>query len=191
MVTVIDFGLIQPFSFLFPFIFVWAVVFATLQKTRLFGSAIAIDSIVAFAISFMILLSKTLIDLLNFMIPWFTVAIIFFMLLMLMFMVFGASEKDIFGYIKTDKGVGWALIGVALIIVIAAFGNVLGQELTQQSFDETAPQNVESAGTGQSGTTTQNFEGNVTAIFSHPKVLGMLILFAVAIFSVGLLSGSM
>ena len=91
MATAIDFGLIQPFSFLFPFIFVWAVVFATLQKSKLIGGAIGIDSIVAFAVSLMVLLSQTLIDILNFMIPWFTVAIIFFMLLMLMFMVFGAS----------------------------------------------------------------------------------------------------
>jgi len=188
MATAIDFGLIQPFSFLFPFIFVWAVVFATLQKSKLIGGAIGIDSIVAFAVSLMVLLSQTLIDILNFMIPWFTVAIIFFMLLMLMFMVFGASEKDIFSYVKTDKGVGWALIGVALIIVIAAFGNVLGQQYTEESFDETAPLNVE---TGPGGTATPDFEGNITAIFSHPKVLGMLILFAVAIFSVGLLSGSM
>ena len=188
MATAIDFGLLQNFDFIFPFLFVWSVVYATLQKTKVIGGAMGIDAIVAFAISFMILLSRTLIEILNFMIPWFTIAIIFFMLLMLMFMVFGASEKDIFGYIKTDKGVGWALIGIALIIVIAAFGNVLGQDFTQQSFDENAPQEV---ATGSGGTATQNFEGNVTAIFSHPKVLGMLILFAIAIFAVGLLSGNM
>ena len=187
MATAIDFGLLQTFDFIFPFIFVWAVVFATLQKSKLIGGAVAIDSTVAFAISLMILLSQTLIDILNFMIPWFTVAIIFFMLLMLMFMVFGASEKDIFAYVKTDKGVGWALIGIALIIVIAAFGNVLGQQYTEEAFDD-GTQTVE---TTPGGTATQDFEGNVTAIFSHPKVLGMIILFAVAIFTVGLLSGSM
>ena len=184
MVTILDLGLLQPFDFVFAFIFIWTITFALFQKTKFTGGGKGIDAMIAFAISFMILISETAVDMINFMIPWFSVAIIFFMLLMLIFMVFGASEKDIFAYVKNDKGVGWALIGVALVIVIAAFGNVLGQKFTQQAFEE--PTIVE----GVSGdTTTASFEGNITAIFSHPKVLGLLILFAIAIFTVGLLSG--
>ena len=186
MATVIDVGILQPFSIIFPMIFVWALMFAFLQKTEIFKKSIAIDAVISFAVAFMVLLSKTVVDILNFIIPWFTVAIIFFILLLLIFMVFGAKEKDIFNYIKTDKGVGWVIIGIALIIFLAGFGNVLGQQFLVEG--GSVP--VDGTTISDGSTTSSNFESNITAIFTHPKVLGLIILFGIAIFAIGLLSGA-
>tara|TARA_Y100000310_G_C20698725_1_gene827719 strand:- start:3262 stop:3828 length:567 start_codon:yes stop_codon:yes gene_type:complete len=185
MATLIDVGILEPFGVIFPMIFVWALVFAFLQKTEFFKKSIAIDAVIAFAISFMVLLSKTVVDILNFIIPWFTVAIIFFVLLLLIFMVFGAKESDILAYVKNDKGVGWVIIGISLIIIFAGFGNVLGQDLLVQGGS------VPVEGTISDGSTvTGNFQNNAVAIFTHPKVLGLVVLFAIAVFAIGLLSGA-
>ncbi|MBT5342288.1 hypothetical protein HOL59_01770, partial [Candidatus Woesearchaeota archaeon] len=83
------------------------------------------------------------------------------------------------------KSVYWAILGIALVILLAALGNVLGQSFTEKAFE--AGQNV--TVTGSSGVASSSFEGSVTATLFHPKVLGMMIMFAIAVFAVALLSG--
>ena len=45
-------------------------------------------------------------------------AVLFFILLLLIFRIFGAEEKDIIGYIKNDKAVGWVIIVISLTIFL-------------------------------------------------------------------------
>ena len=183
MVTVLDLSLIRSFDVIFPVLLVFALVFSILQKTKAIGDSVGMNSLVAVAISFMMLLSDTLIEMINFMIPWFVVMIIFFILMILMFQVFGASETDVAGALK-DKALQWSLIGVGLVILIAAFGHVLGQSLVEAGGHPVTTQQVTA-----DGVATGDFEQNITATMFHPKVLGMLVMFAIAIFAVALLSG--
>jgi hypothetical protein len=118
------------------------------------------------------------------MIPWFTIAIIFLVLLLLLFQILGAKEGDIKKSIG-DTSVQWTLIGIGIVIIVAAFGNVLGPKLTESSSQQGATVINATGGTG----TSTNFQSNVTAILFNPKVLGMIILFVIAIFAVVLLSG--
>ena len=184
MATVLDFGLIQAFDVVFPVIFTFALVFALLSKTKAVGSNVSINAIIAVAVSFMILLSRTVIDLINFIIPWFTVAIIFFVLLLLVFYTFGLRESNILEFVKTDKSVGWVIVGIGIVIILAGFGTVVGQKLTEQAF---IGEDVVNGTDG--GTATSDFSQNLMAILIHPKVLGLAILFAIAIFAVALLTG--
>ncbi|MBI2102206.1 hypothetical protein HYT55_00050 [Candidatus Woesearchaeota archaeon] len=188
MATVLDLSLLQNFSFIFPFIFVWAIVFAILQKTKATGAALGIDAIIATVVAFMSILSPEIILMINFMIPWFAIAIIFFILLLLLFRIFGAEEKHILSALTSDKSVLWVILGIGLVIVFAAFGNVFGQSFTEQAFQgEGAAVN---ATTGTTGVATASFQTNITSILADPKVLGMIILFAIAVFAIALLSGS-
>ncbi len=120
MATVLDLSLLQTFDFIFPFIFVWALIFAILQKTGATGKAIGIDAIIATVIGFMSIMSRGIIDVINFMIPWFAVTIIFFVLLLLLFQLFGAKEKDIFDALRSDKSITWVILGIGLVIIFAA-----------------------------------------------------------------------
>ncbi len=182
MATVLDIGLLKTFDVVFPFILVWALTFAVLQKTKVSGDSPGINGTIAAAVAFMILLSRSVVDMINFMIPWFAVAIIFFVLLLMIFMMFGLKESDLASAAK-DKGVYWTLIGVALIIAMAGFGSVFGQ-----SFLEAGGAVQQTAANGTSTTTSANFEKNVTATLFHPKVIGMIVLFIIAIFAVALLT---
>lgn len=200
MATVLDLGLLNYFSVLYPVIIVWCIVFAILQKTGAIGKSAGINAVIAVAIAFMTLLSKTLVDFLNFIVPWFAVAIIFFVLLILIFQVFGAKDADFASAVK-DKGVYWTLIGIAIVILVAGFGKVMGQSLTEAAYQPsttsgvttingttyTLPDEVSSA--GSTDVAGKSFEGSATATLFHPKVLGLIILFAIAIFAVALLSG--
>lgn len=188
MATILDLSLLQTFDFVFPFIFIWAIIFAILQKTGATGKSVAIDSIISTVVAFMSILSSDIIKLINFMIPWFAVAIIFFIILLLIFRIFGAEEKHIFEALKSDKAIMWVILGIALVIVFAALGNVFGQSFTEQAFPGEASTVVTANAT--SGVATPSFQTNITGILSNPKVLGMIILFAIAIFAIALLSGS-
>ena len=64
------------------------------------------------------------------MIPWFAIAIIFFILMVLLFMIMGAKEP-LNAY--SDKSLQWLLIAIGIIIVFAAFGKVMGQSLLEQA----------------------------------------------------------
>ena len=185
MATILDVGLLKSFDVIFPFLLVWALVFALLQKTEAIGKSMGINAVIATVAAFTVLLSDTVVQLINFMIPWFVVAIIFFVLLILIFQTFGAKEEDVFGALRKDKAISWVIVGVGLVIMVAAFGNVLGQKFTEASFQQGTAVNATAAG----GVATSNFEQNITATLFHPKVLGLIVLFAVAIFAVALLSG--
>ena len=184
MATFLDVGLIQAFDLIFPFLLTFAIVFAILQKTEVLGKSLGINATVAIAAAFMVLLSSTLIEVINFMVPWFVVAIIFFVLLILIFSMFGAKEASFEKAIK-DQKLQWALIGVCLLIALAAFGNVLGQQLLAGR-DSVEDVNVVNA----SGVSTGSFETNIYSTLFHPKVLGLIVLFAIAVFAIAFLSGT-
>lgn len=184
MATFLDVGLLRYFNIIFPFLLVWALVFALLQKTKLVGSdRVGINAIIALAFAFMVSLSDAAVQIINFMIPWFTIAIIFFLLIILIFQIFGAGEKDIFAYVQKDKGIGWIIIGIVLIIAGAAFANVFGQDLLSQAGSGETAVNVSSGGVASA-----DFQRNIYTTLFHPKVLGIIVLFAIAIFAIALLS---
>ena len=81
MATLLDLGLLRYFSVIFSFILVWALVFALLQKTKILGDKAGLNVLLAVAVAFLVSLSDNVVQIINFMIPWFTIAIIFFVLL--------------------------------------------------------------------------------------------------------------
>ena len=181
MATPLDLGILQLFDFIFPVLLVWAFLFALLQKTEVVGKSIGINAIIASAVSLTVLLSRTVIDLINFIIPWFAIAIIFFVLMILLFMIMGA--KDIQAYKQTN--IQWILVAVGILIVVAGFGKVLGQSLLEEGAQAGTGTVVE----GADGVATSGFQQNIYATLFHPKVLGLLVVFAIVVFTVALLSG--
>ncbi len=184
MATFLDLSLLGYFNVVFSFILVWALVFAILQKTSILGNKAGLNVLVAVAVAFLVSLSSSVVQVINFMVPWFTIAIIFLVLLLLIFMVFGVDQKAISDYVKNDRTVGWVIVGIVIIIAGASFANVFGQKLTQVAFEGGNTINA----TEGTSVASPNFQQNIYATLFHPKVLGMIILFAVAIFAIALLS---
>ncbi len=181
MATIIDFGLLETFDFIFPVLLVWAFMYALLHKTKVVGESVGINALIASAAALMVLLSQAVMDMINFMIPWFAIAIIFFILMLLLFMIFGAKDTEKF---YQDKGLRWVLIGVGLLIVFAAGAKVMGQTLLEQSAL------AGTTATTEGGVSTGSFEQNIYATLFNPKVLGVIVVFTIIIFAVALLSGS-
>ncbi len=203
MATILDLGLIQSFDIVYAWLFVFAVTWAILEKTQAVGKdAKLINAIIAFAMATMFMLSSTAVAVINYIIPWFVVAIIFFLLMLLIFQMFGA-DGEIIKKAMQDKSLYWTIIGIGLVIIVAGFGNVLGQSLLDQSQGVNTNTNNYQGSTytnsdqnysntnvnGQTVSQNTNFNNNIYATLFHPKVLAMLVLFGIAIFAIALLTG--
>ena len=183
MVTVLDVGLLNYFSTVFPAILVFAVVFAILTTTKILGENKTISAVVAIILALLVLIYPDITNLINYMAPWFVLVFIFAILLLLIYRIFGATEKDIATYLRTDRPLNWAILAVGIIILIAAVANVFGQRALSgagQIPNETA---------AAEGVGTPSFESNIFNTLFHPKVLGLLLILAIAVFTIILLGG--
>ena len=186
MVTVLDVSLLGTIGFIFPVLIVWAIIFALLQKTEWVTKSVGINVTIASAIALSVLLSPKLIEFLNFIVPWFAVAIIFFVLLLLVFRIFGAEEKNFQNAVINDKALLWTLIGVGLLILISGIFSTIGQDITDLSFQ--GGQNASSV--DSAGVSSASFQQNIYGILFHPKILGVIVVFTIMVFAVALLTGS-
>jgi hypothetical protein len=185
MATILDLGLLNAFDFIFPFILIWAVLFSLLQKTKVIGDSPLINAVVSVAVGFSMLLSRTIIDMVNLMIPWFAVAIIFFIMMLLLFMLFGVKDKNLFNAMANDKAIRWVLIVVAVGIFIGAFATVTGQDFLDAPSSGVNDGSIEGAIVEGAG---GDFQQNIILTLRHPKILGILAIFGVAIAAVGILT---
>ena len=183
MATILDVSLLQSFDVIFVPILVFVILFALLQKTKALTDGVGINALISAVAALIILLSETAVKIVNFMVPWFAVAIIFLVLLLLIFQMFGAKDADILSVLKGDKAIIWSILGLGLLILLAAFGSVLGQSVGPYLGDG-AP----TAADGSTSVSSGNFETNVMATLFHPKVLGMLVIFGILIMAVFLLT---
>ena len=184
MATFLEFGLLEYFSIIFPAILIFVIVFALLQKIKILGDNKTINALVAIALAFIVLLSQNILNIINFAAPWFVIFFIFMVLLLTVFKLMGASDENIAGVIRGDKVVQWTIIALSLIIIISAFSNVYGQKLLPYTLEE-GNVTVEE---GEASTATESFQQNVMAVFFHPKVLGLIFLLLVAVFTIALVT---
>ena len=185
MVEFLEIGLLEYFSIIFPAILIFVLVFALLQKIKILGDNKAINALVAIALAFIVLLSRNILSIVNFAAPWFVIFFVFMVLLLTVFKLMGASDENIAGVIRGDKVVQWTIIAISLIIVVAAFANVYGQRLLPYTLEE----NITVTEEGEViSTATPSFATNVMAVFFHPKVLGLIFILLVAVFTIALIT---
>ena len=184
MATFLDTSLLTYFSSVFPVLLVFAFMFAILQKTKAIGETPAINALVSAVAALLILLAPKAIRIINFMIPWFAVVIIFFILLILVFKIFGLKDESLVAVVTKDGSVYWTLIAICLAIVGAAMGDAFGQEALVAGGTADGGVAIE----GSRTTTGGDFQSNVWSIVKNPKILGMIIIFAIAVLAISLLT---
>ena len=182
MVTFLDVGLLSYFSVIFSALLVFAIVFAILQQTRVLGESKVINALIAIVLALLVLIYEDLTKIINFMSPWFVVVFIFLVLLLMVYRMFGISEQNIADYIRGDRTVNWVLLSIGIIIFLAAIFNVFGQRALQAAGEENVTV-IEGEVAGPS------FEENLFATIFHPKILGVILIFAIAVFAIAFLGG--
>ncbi len=177
MATFLETGLLSYFAVIFPALLVFVVVFAILEKTKLLGENKGINGIIAIVCAFLVIASRSIVQVIGFMAPWFVLVFIFLILLLLLYKIMGATDENIANVILKDRPIQWVLFIVGAIIVIAALSHVFGPKL----LPITSGENV-------TAEDTQSFGYKAGQVFFHPKVLGLLLIFAIAVFAVMLIT---
>src|SRR3989338_4955316 len=99
MATFLDtLGVLNYFAPIFSALLVFAVVFTILQKTKILTDSKIISSVVAAALSLLVLLTPDLVELINFIAPWFVVLFVALIMLLTTYQLFGMKEESIVQY---------------------------------------------------------------------------------------------
>ncbi|MBS1267257.1 MAG: hypothetical protein MAG795_01229 [Candidatus Woesearchaeota archaeon] len=188
MATVFDIGLLESFSPIFTFIFVFAAMFGILQVVKIFGDKSQnLNSIIALCIAIFITFADKPRLMIRGMIPWFAMLFVFGMfLIMAMRFIFGDIGDEMFLEMLGGKpGAGWWVLVGAILILVVGVSSVLGPEITPGS-NTTTPVPVGSSGSGS--TSTGDWRTNVLNTLYHPKLLGAVLLLVIALFTILLIS---
>lgn len=187
MATFLDIGLAQHFSVIFTVLLVFVLIFAILEKTKMFGEKKGIHSLIALSIALMMLFMPGIIQVVAIMAPWFVVIFLLIIFFYMLLLAFGVSWDKIMDYtMKEWDTPHWFLLIIGLVILIGALGAVYGGAMLPYSQDNTA-----AAAANESMTTnTGDFNQNVGRVIFHPKTLGLVFLLMVGSLAIKLLAGA-
>jgi hypothetical protein len=130
--TVLDFGILTNFSFIFIFLAVFLAGWGLLLKIDFFklgNEGRKLYSVMAFALSFIVILSPGVVELLAFMIPWLTI-VLFIAFFMLFFAMVFNPDLDTAWLIGQGPVYGF-LITFVVIILLFGLSGVFGQDLLE------------------------------------------------------------
>lgn len=183
MATPLDISFLQNFSILFPFLLTFAVITGILGMVKAFGDNKAIHAVIAFCLAILVLFSDIATATINRMAPWFVILFLFIMFTLMGYMVFGATEKDILGVLgsKDFRYINYWVIALALIVGIGSLTSVISE---RGGIGKTSAGTVEINRTGMPEQTSDFW-----ATIAHPKVLGMIMILLVAMFTIQRLAG--
>jgi len=175
MATPLDITALKQFSGIFPFLLVLVLVYAVLSMTDWFKEKKAWAALIAIIAAFMTLMSPIAIKTVNMMAPWFVLFVVFAILFILAFMMFGYKQEDITKFVTEGEfGIGIWVMSIIIIIGVGSLVAVVNEEV---GFAKLAGENVTAAErpTGEFGFWQTIF---------HPKILGMVLILLVAFFTI-------
>lgn len=180
MATLLDTSLLSYFQFIFPFLLVLVLVYALFAKIKIFKSQ---NVMVFLAFLFAVIFSFSTIarETINTAAPWLVVLFFFIIMSLVSFMALGASGDDIHGILTGGKYnyIHLWVIALLLIIMIGSLTSVVAKHggvgnVDTQSSNYTSGEAVASSGQ----------ESDFWASLANPKVLGMIFILLVSMFTI-------
>ncbi|MBU0756805.1 MAG: hypothetical protein KKF44_01960 [Nanoarchaeota archaeon] len=181
MATPLDVGFLQNFSDIFIWILVFTVTYAVQLVTKKpFGDNKGINALIAFSVSTIFILVPDVKDILVAAVPWWILILLLTVFLMLSLETFGNPLITVMESYGT-----WILIA-AILAFVFAWAGVAGQKAGPYLEGANASSITQAAATGRGDGTVASgsFQDNLGATLFHPKVLGMILVLAIALFAV-------
>ncbi|MFH0875423.1 MAG: hypothetical protein V1859_05780 [archaeon] len=180
MASFLDIGFLNNFSSIFVVIFIFTAVYAVLTFKKPLGDNKGINALIAFAVSFIFIFSEDAILVIKNAVPWWTIMIILLIFLVIAKESFGASWGG--GFPTT---MGSFILIVFIIIFVFAWGGAVGQKtLGYTTSNSSTITNAASNIRGEGSVASGDFNANLGATLFHPKVLGVILILVIALFSV-------
>ncbi|MBI2134374.1 hypothetical protein HYU09_00140 [Candidatus Woesearchaeota archaeon] len=163
MATFLDVTALQSFSVVFVFLFVWLFVYAVLLYTKVLGQNQIIIILIGLLASFFVIISEIATEVVKQIAPVFAVVLVLVAIVAIAAKMFGGSATAL--EMPAMKYIVLVILVVALIVGALA---VVRENV-----------NVPERG--------EDFAKTSTIIF-HPNFLGMILIFLIAVFTIGLLA---
>ena len=171
------FDLLQNLGVLWPFLFVFVVIFGILSYTKAIGDNKVVHVLAALVIAIMAMFSEVVRLTVSTMAPWFVILFLAVMFLLVGIKMFGVSTEDIAGTFKKERSVWWIIL-LSLLIILGSLSYAVSQK---GGFGVTSG----------NATTAENGEGQESAFWQalfHPKVLGAALILLIAVFTISSLT---
>lgn len=187
MATPLDIGLLANFKIIFPFLFVFCIVFAAFTYTKLLGDNKIIGATIAIVLAFMTLFSDMVVETINTAAPWFVLLIVFMVFLLLGLMILGVKEADVVSVMKMDEYsyIIWWVIALVVIIMLGSLSHVLAEKKGGYP-----PYGPGANFTELEGEVVPGQESDFWQTLFHPKVLGMIIILLIGFFTISKLTST-
>ncbi|MBI4448776.1 hypothetical protein HY641_01990 [Candidatus Woesearchaeota archaeon] len=188
MAAPINLGLLYNFNIIFPFLLVWILVYAVLGYTKALGNNKALHAMVALLLAFMAMFSPIAIRSIQIMAPFFVVLMVFLVFFMLAIMTIGIEETTVMAAVKKPENlfIIWWIAAFVLIIGFGSFFKAIAESGGVPGFAEGAGTPTTPGGEIPASGQEEDF---FKTLF-HPKVLGLVFVMLVALFTVNRLASS-
>jgi hypothetical protein len=178
MASLLDLSLVSYFSNIFVILFIFAASYAVLTFKGPFGPNKGINALIAATLALVFIFSQDAIDVIKETVPWFVVMLVCLMLVLMVTTSIGATMP---ATIMQSIG-NWVLI-IGVIVLVINISHHVGQNVGPYLSNETTNTNVIPAG-GSGTVGSGDFSQNFGATLFHPKVLALLLVIIIAVFSV-------
>ena len=162
MATFLDVTALQSFSVIFVFIFVWLVVYAILIYTKALGTNQFINILIGLLIAFFVIISPLATLVVRQVAPIFAVVLVLIAIISIASGMFGDVQVESLNSLK------WVVLVILIIALVVGTLSIIRENID-------VPERGEDF-------------GKISTVIFHPNFLGMILIFVIAIFTVGLLA---
>ena len=184
MTNILDVSLLQYFSPIFVMIFVFALSYAFLEKTKVLGKESKnINAIISFVIAIVFVFSSVMTQFLTGIIPgiFFVLVVIFFILAFVEFL--GVKNDDLLSLLGGKKNAAWwVIIPVGIVVVIVA-SQIFGQQLVEGIGTNTS---INATVSTNATTSSGSFSENLMSTLFNSKLLATVVILIIAAIAIKL-----
>lgn len=176
MATILDIGILEQFSDIFAWIFLFVILYGVLEVANLFKNK-GLHALLAISATIVIGITSGTANVVTDLLPWFVVTGFFVVFLVILAQFVGINiHQTFFG---GSSGIWWLFVPliVGLVISLVSSGE-FSRTGTEIHVDPETGEEVE-VSTGQT----------VVGILTEPKVLGMILLLAISAVTVAIMAG--
>jgi hypothetical protein len=186
MATFLDIAFLDKFSSIFVVLFVFVLVYAVLTFKGAFGGNKGVSALLAFSVGFIFLFAPDAIEILKRTVPWMVLGLIgmVFIILLMQATGVGADVWSIMSPGKQRSVVTWVIIYFFVDFLFAG-SSVIGQKAGPYlGSNSTNSISRSTAVLGAGGSVASgSFQENLGATLFHPKVLGVILILVIALFT--------
>lgn len=166
MATLLDTGLLYHFLPFVTFLFIFSLVYIILDNTEWMGKNKTLKFIAALTIGLISLFAGGVVDLINYIVPWFVFIFIFLILLFMGLTFLGIQKETIWSSLSI-----WTVMIISFLLLLIGISQIYGEIFTPYG----------------GGNVTKSIAGETLRTIFHPRVLGALFILIITAIAVKLI----